>query len=73
MSKNLLHHSGKDLVDFVLSDLWTESQPNLSEILVSARQALKACDPSNTEAIKHYKSIISEIEQAIFKLNLDQD
>lgn len=73
MNPTILLRSSKDIVDFVFSDSWTEDHPNLGEILSATRDALAACDKSNTEAIEHYKSIISEIEEAIFKLNLDQD
>ena len=69
----LLQKSGKDLVNHVFSDDWDEFQPNLSEILVQADLALYKCSPKDTAAISHYRSIIEEIERAIFSLNLDQD
>lgn len=69
----LLQKTGKELIDYVFSDAWDESQPNLSEILIQADIALYQCAPDDNVAQAHYRSIIREIERAIFNLPLDQD
>jgi hypothetical protein len=69
----LLQKTGKELVNHVFSDEWDETQPNLGEILAHADIALFRCAVEDHARRAHYRSIIEEIERAIFNLNLDQD
>ncbi len=71
--EKLLQKSGKELVDHVFSDAWDDSQPNLGEILAYADIFFYRCAPDDNVARAHYRSIIEEVERAIFNLDLDQD